>query len=87
VSGPNQGAVQGEISPTTLDPQLEDMREDGLSEHRRREFRAAAEASRRYDEAHPVGLEEILDWIEQLRALFGDPPVNRAPWRGGDFRL
>jgi hypothetical protein len=29
----------------------------------------------------------ILNWIDQLRTLFGDPPVDRRPWRGDDFRL
>jgi hypothetical protein len=29
----------------------------------------------------------VIDFIDQLRALFGDPPVDRTPWRGNDFRL
>jgi len=53
--------------------------------------RANFEASRRavaeWERAHPIGIEAILDWIDQLRSLFGDPPVDRRPWRGDDFRL
>lgn len=67
--------------------ELESLRQDGLSERRRREFRAAERATSRWDRAHPVGLEGILHWIDELRALFGDPPADRTPWRGGDFRL
>jgi hypothetical protein len=53
--------------------------------------REAFDASRRavaaWERAHPVDLAGILDWIDQLRALFGDPPVDQRPWRGDDFRL
>jgi hypothetical protein len=34
-----------------------------------------------------VGLDAVLDWIDQLRALFGEPRVDRRVWRGSDFRL
>jgi hypothetical protein len=67
--------------------ELEGLREDGLSAERRRAFEAAALAGRRFDETRPLGIEEILHWIDELRALFGDPPVDRRPWRGDDFRL
>jgi hypothetical protein len=67
--------------------ELEGMRQDGLSAEVRREFRAAARATAEWERAHPAGLDEILDWIDQLRALFGDPAVDRTPWRGEDFRL
>jgi hypothetical protein len=46
-----------------------------------------AEIVREWERTHPTTLEGVLDWIEELRRLFGDPPVGREPWRGGDFRL
>lgn len=67
--------------------ELEAMREDGLSEAICREFRASAEATARWDRAHPTDVAAMLDWIDQLRAVFGDPPVDRRPWRGEDFRI
>jgi len=66
---------------------LDAFRAEGLSEARRDAFRRAAEAEASWDAAHPVDLAAILDFIDQLRALFGDPPVDRTPWRGSDFRL
>jgi hypothetical protein len=73
---------------TGLAPEeLEELRQDGLSAERLRGFRAAAEAALRFEQAAPAGIEQVLDWIDELRALFGDPPVDRAPWRGDDFRL
>lgn len=66
---------------------LETFRREGLSTARRDAFRAAAQAEGAWDRAHPVDIEGILAFIDQLRALFGDPPVDRAPWRGNDFRL
>jgi hypothetical protein len=69
------------------DEELESMREDGLSAEMRRQFQASAEATARWDRAHPQDVTDILDWIEQLRQAFGDPPVDRRPWRGNDFRL
>jgi hypothetical protein len=67
--------------------ELEEMREDGLSDERRRQFRASAEASERWDRAHPQSIDDILAFIDQLRAAFGEPPVDRRPWRGNDFRI
>jgi hypothetical protein len=53
--------------------------------------RVNLEASRRavaeWERSHPIGIEETLDWVDQLRILFGDAPVDRRPWRGDDFRL
>lgn len=66
---------------------LESLRSDGSSEERRRAFRAAEERAHEWTLTHPIGLEEILDWIDQLRSLFGDPPVDRTPWRTPDLRL
>ncbi len=66
---------------------LEEMRRDALSPEIRAEFRSSARAVARWEREHPQGLGSVLDWIEQLRGLFGDPEVNREPWRGEDFRL
>ena len=74
------------MTPPTTE-ELASLREDGLSEARRREFQASARATAEWERRHGAGLEEILDWIEQLRSIFGDPPVDRTPWRGSDFRL
>ena len=66
---------------------LEEMRRDALSDDARREFRDSASAVARWDRDHPIDLAAILLWIDELRAVFGDPPVDRTPWRGSDFRL
>ena len=71
--------------PTRVE--LASLREDGLSEARRREFRASAQATAAWERAYPSDVEAILDWIDQLRRAFGDPPVDERPWRGDDFRL
>jgi hypothetical protein len=63
------------------------MLEDGLSQERREMFRAGARAVAEWVRAHPRGLEEALRWSEQIRALFGEPPVDLQPWVGNDFRL
>jgi len=71
--------------------ELEQLRADGLSEARRRDFRAAeraGEAWRRERSAGGgAGVEAVLDWIDQLREVFGEPEVDRRPWVGSDFRL
>ena len=72
---------------TRRSEELESMREDGFSAEVRRQFQASAEATARWDRAHPLDVNAILDWIEQLREAFGDTPVDRRPWRGNDFRL
>ena len=64
-----------------------ELREDVLSEERRREFDASVRACEAWDRAHPVTLEGVLAWIDQIRAAFGEPQVDRTPWRGDDFRL
>ncbi|MEE9280619.1 MAG: hypothetical protein V3V67_10635 [Myxococcota bacterium] len=63
------------------------MRRDADSPEIREEFRRSARAVRRWERDHPQDLAAILDWIEQLRQLFGDPEVNLEPWQGEDFRL
>ena len=71
--------------------ELEEMREDGLSEARRREFRAGEQAVARWERGRgsggAAGLAAALAWIDELRGVFGDPPVDRSPWRGDDLRL
>ena len=66
---------------------LAEFRAEAFDPERTRAFAESARICEEWDRAHPVGLEGILDWIDQLRALFGDPPVDRTPWRGDDFRL
>jgi hypothetical protein len=67
--------------------ELEAMRRDGLSERVRQDFRASAEVAEAWDRAHPLDVDAVLGWIEELRQVFGDPPLDRRPWRGNDFRL
>ena len=65
----------------------EQMRRDAFSSEIRADFRRSPRAVARWEREHPLGLDSVLDWIEQLRRLLGDPEVNREPWRGEDFRL
>jgi hypothetical protein len=67
--------------------ELEEFRAAALSEAARRAFRASAEATLRWERAHPSDVDGVLDWIDELRRAFGEPPVDRRPWRGSDFRL
>ncbi|MEX2205282.1 MAG: hypothetical protein WEF50_03535 [Myxococcota bacterium] len=67
--------------------ELLELREDGLSAARRREFDESARICQAWDLAHPLTLDGVLDWIDELRVTFGEPETSRAPWRGNDFRL
>jgi len=67
--------------------ELESLRREGLSGDVRREFAASARACATWERAHPLDLAGLLDWVDQLRALLGDPRPDRSPWRGDDFRL
>ncbi len=72
--------------------QLEEMREDGSSQKLRDAFAAAEHACNEWERRRgraqsQLGIEEILDWVDELRAAFGDPDVDRRPWVGDDFRL
>ena len=67
--------------------ELEAMRSDAGSMERTRAFAESRRAAERWRREHPSGLEAALAWIEELRRAFGDPPVDRRPWRGADFRL
>jgi hypothetical protein len=66
--------------------ELAEMREL-LSPEVRERFAASRRAVAAWERAHPTDIAGILGWVDQLRALFGDPPVDRRRWRGDDFRL
>lgn len=40
-----------------------------------------------WERAHPTSLESLLDWSDEMRAVFGDPAPDRRPRHGNDFRL
>ena len=67
--------------------ELAALRADAFDPRRTQDRIESERACQAWDRAHPTTLEGILDWIEQLRQVFGDPPVDRTPWRGDDFRL
>ena len=72
--------------------ELEEMRADGLSPEVRKAFAAGESASHAWERERgrsqsQLGIEEILDWIDGLRQVFGDPEVDRRRWVGDDFRL
>jgi hypothetical protein len=68
--------------------ELEDMREEGLSQALRQDFAAAEQAAAAWEQTRPpLGLSAVLDLIDELRSVFGDPEVDRRPWVGTDFRL
>ena len=68
--------------------ELESLREDGLSPERRRALREAARAGAPPESPRGgPGIEAVLAWVDELRAVFGDPPPSLRPWRGSDFRL
>lgn len=67
--------------------ELEALRADAASRDRAGDFAASRQAVERWAREHPADLESALAWIEALRRTFGDPPVDRRPWRGSDFRL
>jgi hypothetical protein len=69
--------------------ELEEMRRDGLSAAVRERFHAAESRTAAWaSEQRPQrGLADALDWIDELRRLFGDPEPDRTPWRGAEYRL
>ena len=85
--GARDADVQGDPPLKPTREELESLREDGLSEERRRAFAASRAAVSRWQSRHPGDLESALAWMAALRRAFGDPPVDRRPWRGSDFRL
>ena len=52
-----------------------------LSPDAREGFAASLRAVAAWERTHPTDIAGILDWVDQLRALFGDPPVDRSGWR------
>jgi hypothetical protein len=68
--------------------ELEEMRREGLSPELRREFADAQRAVDEWERGRPRrGLSDLLDWVDELRGVFGEPAVDRRPWKGNDFRL
>ncbi len=72
--------------------QLERMRDDGLSREVRDAFAAANRACDAWERERGraqsrLGIDEVLDWIDELRAVFGEPEIDRRSWIGNDFRL
>jgi hypothetical protein len=51
------------------------------------EFAASRRAVEAWQRAHPVSFTGLLAWIDALRAVFGDPPIDRCPTRGDDYRI
>jgi hypothetical protein len=75
------------MSEAAREAELESLRAQPLSAAERAEWRASARATAAWDRRHAADVDAILAWIDGLRAAFGDPPVDRRPWRGDDFRL
>jgi hypothetical protein len=67
--------------------ELDGFRAEGLAAGAREEFLRSTRATQRWEQGHRVDVDSILAWIGSLRALFGDPEVDRRPWQGDDFRL
>jgi hypothetical protein len=67
--------------------ELQEFLAESRSPERERALREAAAKLRLWEQSHPHTLDGILDWIDQLRAIFGEPPVDPRPWVGNDFRL
>jgi hypothetical protein len=67
--------------------ELESLREERLSEARRGSSGRRREPRPSGNGQHPLDIEAILAWIDQLRSLLGDPAVDREPWRRDEFRL
>jgi len=68
--------------------ELDEMREQGNSTALRDAFTASQRAIAAWEQSHPPPtLDDVLDWVDELRRVFGEPEVDRAPWVGTDFRL
>jgi len=67
---------------------LEGMRDEALSAEMRRSFAESSRAVAAWERERPrSSLGAVLDWADELRRAFGEPPVDRRPWLGDDFRL
>jgi hypothetical protein len=51
------------------------------------EFAASRRAVEAWQRQHPVSFADLLAWIDALRRVFGDPPVDRRPSAGDDYRI
>jgi len=68
--------------------ELEAMRQEGLSSEVRAQFSESKRAIATWEGRRwKSGLSDALDWIDELRRLFGEPEVDLSTWRGDDFRL
>jgi hypothetical protein len=63
------------------------MREDAESVERREEFARSVRAQQEAETTVADGLAAALHLCDQLRALFGDPPVERRIWVERELRL
>ena len=66
---------------------LEEFRDEALSAQSKANFAASDRAVEAWQRANPTSLEGTLDWIDQLREAFGEPAVDRTPWRGDRFLI
>jgi hypothetical protein len=71
----------------TLRGELESLRAEISGSAQREAWLASARATAAWERRHAADVEAILDWIDGLRLAFGDPPADRRPWRGDDYRL
>lgn len=68
--------------------ELEAMRESGQSTDLRSAFARGEQSITEWESGQrAIGVAEVLDWIDELRRVFGDPKVDRDPWIGDDLRL
>ena len=65
----------------------EEFLRDGLSRQRRENFDDGAAAVRAWERGHPWSLDDYLEFLDSLQNAFGQFPLDRTPWTGGDFRL
>jgi len=72
---------------TRLSKQDQEFVDEALSPESRAAWLASARVVEAWDRAHPVSMETILSFIDQLREMFGEPEVDRAPWRGDRFLI
>jgi hypothetical protein len=67
---------------TRFRKEIEELRDDAGSPEAKAAFAASERAVEAWERANPTTLEGTLDWIDQLRAVFGDPEPDRTPWTG-----
>lgn len=72
---------------TRFSRDLEEFRDEALSAASKAAFAASDRAVEAWERANPTTLAGTLDWIDQLRAAFGDPEPDRTPWSGDKFLI